>query len=99
MIHFVLGAIKRRAPLFASVPSPSIFDLSASALSLLRHTHSPMAVPVVEIDDVDWTEVKRPNPHFFKVLGGDFTQRMASDLFIFFPGFFLNYFVHDLLRS
>ncbi|XP_078151452.1 B3 domain-containing protein Os01g0723500-like [Carex rostrata] len=41
-----------------------------------------MAVPVVEINDVDWTEVKRPNPHFFKVLVGDFTQRMAS-LFIF----------------
>ncbi|XP_078151451.1 uncharacterized protein LOC144546777 [Carex rostrata] len=28
------------------------------------------------MDDVDWTEVMRPNPHFFRVLVGDFTQRM-----------------------
>ncbi|KAJ4787519.1 B3 domain-containing protein [Rhynchospora pubera] len=33
-------------------------------------------VVVEEIDDMDWTEVKRPNPHFFKILVGDFTQRM-----------------------
>ncbi|KAJ1689514.1 hypothetical protein LUZ63_013669 [Rhynchospora breviuscula] len=34
-------------------------------------------VVVEEIDDdMDWTEVKRPNPHFFKILVGDFTQRL-----------------------
>ncbi|KAJ3678947.1 hypothetical protein LUZ61_021111 [Rhynchospora tenuis] len=37
-------------------------------------------VVVEVVDDMDWTEVKRPNPHFFKILVGDFAQRMASKI-------------------